>query len=949
MNTTRNLSIIKYIIVAILFSLCLSSAMAQRVELRVDASTPNGKIEVGQKFFIRVTVKNISQEPAPIRSAGGAQFLNWALSSTSSGMTSYNGHVTQSIENVYNAMFIAKTAGSYTFGPITVGNTKSNVVKYTIYEAGKAPNGGNGGQGSGASASDPDAQNGSPSADPTQGGPTFIGKGNDKLFLRASVSKTTAYEQEALVYTVKLYSTYGSIKFIGATEAPKFDGFVIEESDAISKQLVAENYGGRMYATAVIARYIIFPQMSGKLKIIGNTYTVSTDAQEYYHDPYFSMLTVRRPIQLNVSPNDLVIDVKALPAPRPANFSGGVGNFTISSNLKNTNPVANQAASITYTISGEGNLKYVHLPDLNVLYPDQLEVFTPTTDIQTNVGTSNVTGSVKFDYSFMPLEQGDFTIPPIELVYFNPTTGRYETTTAKGYNIKVGKGSESSKSQATLVFNSRLMKVDLSDSVSGRPYIRGFAYWLWYIIPTILLIIVSVMRRRYLVSRADIVGMKSRRAAKMAKRRLKKASAAMNAGKEDEFYDEILRAVWGYLSDKLRLPTSELSRDNVNQILEQRKLPEDDISRLLKLLDDAEFAKYSPASLRRPMTDIFNQATELLKMLEDAFVKMNKTETDDMNSGEENSVNNTESADAIVSTSNAPSDVASNTPSIKSDNETPDDQGKDKSSKGNIMAILLMLFSALSSFAISGASRVAEADSAYNKGDYEKAIAEYSALIKEYPSNPELLYNLGCAYYKSGNNGDARVALERAKRLDPSNSTITGNIDYIAARVEDANKAELMGKKGNVGVDNIGFFGRVHARISEDTSSNAWAGFAAMAFLLTILFAGIYLFVDNVRMRKTGFFCGIIFFVFSIIFIILSEMAASHIVSKDEAVITSFKADLIENPNVPDKIIGTPLNRGTKLQILETQLNTDGKIGWYKVKLNSTHIGWIKADDITII
>ncbi|MDE6805517.1 MAG: BatD family protein, partial [Muribaculaceae bacterium] len=159
--------------------------------------------------------------------------------------------------------------------------------------------------------------------------------------------------------------------------------------------------------------------MPGQLKIIGNKYTVSTDAEEYYHDPFFSRLTVRKPIQLNVTPNDLTVNVKALPSPRPANFSGGVGKFTISSNLASTDAVANQAASVSYLVTGEGNVKYVHLPDLNALYPDEIEVFSPTTDVKTTVGSTNVSGSVNFDYSFMPMEAGTFELPPVQLVYFN--------------------------------------------------------------------------------------------------------------------------------------------------------------------------------------------------------------------------------------------------------------------------------------------------------------------------------------------------------------------------------------------------------------------------------------------------------------------------------------------------------------------------------------------------
>ncbi|MDE6559069.1 MAG: BatD family protein, partial [Muribaculaceae bacterium] len=300
---------------------CSLNLSAQKVELSLQSGSGRGPIEIGEQFYVYVTLKNIDAEPVPIRNAGGAEVVYWTLRSSRSSVTSINGRMSQSVEKVYAATLIARKKGNYTIDPITVGGYKSNALKYSIVDAGSNPDSRRQAQSQPAVSGSSNDDSG---MDSSQGGesgaPTFIGKGNEQLFLRANVSKTTVYEQEALVYTVKLYTTYSSIKFIGATEAPKFDGFVIEESNAISNQLTFETYQGKQYATAVIARYIIFPQMSGKLRIIGNKYTVSTDANEYYHDPMFMTLTVRRPIQLNVSPNDLEVNVKPLPTPRPANL-----------------------------------------------------------------------------------------------------------------------------------------------------------------------------------------------------------------------------------------------------------------------------------------------------------------------------------------------------------------------------------------------------------------------------------------------------------------------------------------------------------------------------------------------------------------------------------------------------------------------------------------------------
>ena len=599
-----------------------SARGAEKVELRVESSSRTGEIAVGQQFYIKIIVNNINDGVMAPKQVNGAKILYFGQQSTSSSITTINGQTTQRIVNVYALTLKAEKAGKFSFGPVTVGGVKSNTVQYTIVQAGASSDPSYPASQQGAAQ---DAGSNGKGQGEDQDAPTFIGKGNDQLFLRASVSKSTAYEQEALVYTVKLYTTYGSIKFIGATDAPKFDGFVIEESNNVSNQLAYETYQGKTYATAVIARYIIFPQMSGQLKIIGNKYTVSTDAEEYYHDPFFSTLTVRRPIQLNVTPNDLVVNVKALPTPRPANFSGGVGKFMISSTLPSADIAAHQAGSISYTVTGEGNLKYVNLPDLNAIFPDEIEVFSPVTDVKSVVGSSNVSGSVKFDYSFMPVEPGKYTIPAVELVYFNPATGKYETSASRSYTLNVTQGVESSKSQATLTYNSQLLPVNLKDAKEARPYIRGFLYWLiWYILPVILLAGLLIGMRKYTDMMADVSGMRSRRAGKMARKRLKKCETCIKRNDEDLFYDEMLKAIWGYLKDKLGIPLSDLNRENVSQLLADHYIDDKMITSVVNLLDECEFAKYSPASSRRKMQEVYDDATDVLNNLEQGFAESKK-------------------------------------------------------------------------------------------------------------------------------------------------------------------------------------------------------------------------------------------------------------------------------------------------------------------------------------
>ncbi len=592
-------------------------AQAASVKLSVSPQRGKNQIDVGDIFYLTIYVSNVSEVPPKPQNITGAKLIYFDRTAEESGFSSINGVTSRSYAATYTATLRAVKEGSFTYGPVIVGGIKSNQVHYSIGKSMPRQN-----SASGAASSSVGADN-----DADNNKPKYIGKGDGNLFLRASVSSSNAYEQQALVYTVKLYTTYDAIKFIGATEAPKFDGFVIEESKDISSSLSFENYQGKTYATAVIARYIIFPQMTGSLKVSGNNYTIAVDRREYYHDSFFGNMSFSTPLQLNVSPNDLVVNVRELPSPKPADFSGAVGKFRLTSQLKSSQFKTNQAASIVYKLEGTGNIKYVQLPDLSALYPPELEIYTPTTTQNVSVGSSSVSGSVTFDYSFMPLEEGDFRIPDVRLVYFNPESGRYETSVAKGYEIHVGKGksSDGGDTRLRLKFDSKLQPVSTDDLVKEHvPMVYRWVYWLWYIIPLILLLFAVVSYRRYVSLHADMIDFNSRRADKIARRRLRKAVSAMKRDDADVFYDELLTALWGYLGDKLKMPTSELLRDNIKQVLTTRGISDEGIDMLIRIIDDAEFAKYSSASGGESLHNAYDRAVSVINSLENEFKKLPK-------------------------------------------------------------------------------------------------------------------------------------------------------------------------------------------------------------------------------------------------------------------------------------------------------------------------------------
>ena len=589
--------------------LAIPSICGASIKLSVSPQRGKNIIEVGDIFYLYITLTDINETPAK-PSLNGAKLIYFDRTSQQSSFSSVNGVTSQSFTYTYTATLRAEKEGTFKYGPVALGNQKSNQVTYTI---GKAS----------ASTGVPSSPSDTPQDTSDDDKPKYIGKGDANLFLRATVSESTVYEQQALVYTVKLYTTYDAIKFIGATSAPKFDGFVIEESPDISTSLSLETYQGKSYATAIIARYIIFPQMTGNLKITGNTYTISVDRREYFHDAFWGNMSFSTPLQLNVTPNDLVVNVKPLPQPKPADFSGGVGQFSISGELKNSEFKTNQAASIVYTIKGTGNLKYIQLPDLATIYPPEIEVYTPKTSQDVSVGSNSVTGSVSYDYSFMPLEEGSYRLPDVKLVYFNPVSGQYETSVARGFDINVGKGSVTKKSNRNnLHFISDLESVDINTLRHYRtPFVKSFVYWLWFLIPAVLLLLSYVIFRSYVSKHADMVSLNSKRADKMARKRMKKAFKALKANDYELFYDELLNSLWGYLGDKLKMPTSELMRDNVRQIMLQHSISEDLVNNFIHLIDEAEFAKYSSEKSHENMEKNYEDSIGMINKFEKEYKK----------------------------------------------------------------------------------------------------------------------------------------------------------------------------------------------------------------------------------------------------------------------------------------------------------------------------------------
>lgn len=270
--------------------------------------------------------------------------------------------------------------------------------------------------------------------------------------------------------------------------------------------------------------------------------------------------------------------------------------------------------------------------------------------------------------------------------------------------------------------------------------------------------------------------------------------------------------------------------------------------------------------------------------------------------------------------------------------------------KSNINHIFLLIILSLFPFSSFGLERLAEADSAYNRKEYQKAITLYRTVLEEKGYNAPMLFNMGNAHYELGDYGRAMVCYLRARKLDPSIKELNSNLKYLRSRVEDANKAEQRGKRLKVTPDEQGFFQSLYRAIAQDTSSDVWAWWGAGFFILFVGCVALYIFTRNVMVRKIGFFGGFLSLGVSFLLVLFAILGARSQSNNEEGVLLAFKAVLQTEPTAKDgEAHGPVLTRGTVVRIVSEESNAEGMVTWYKIRLNSDYIGWVRAEDVEII
>ena len=456
------------------------------------------------------------------------------------------------------------------------------------------------------------------------------GKITDKeLFMMASASKTKVYEQEAILLTYKVYTQVNLTELRG--DIPDLKGFHTQEVELPNqKTFTLEHYNGRNYNTTIWRQLVLFPQQTDKIEIPSVTFEGTISQRIASADPFDAFFNGGNVIniQKNLVTPKLVIDVKELPAGKPSNFSGGVGEFTISSSINTQELKTNDAVTIKLVISGTGNMKLINTPEVN--FPQDFEIYDPKVDNKFNLTRNGLSGNKVIEYLAIPRHAGNYTIPPIEFSYFDLKSQSYKTLKTDAYTLNVAKGEGNSEQVVANFISKEDLKVlgqdiryiktgDTNLTRKDDYFFGSMSYWMWYIIPLALFIAWMVIYRKQALENANVAKVRTKKANKVATKRMKNAGKLLAEKKTEAFYDEVLKALWGYISDKLSMPVSQLSKDNIEGKLQQHQVADELVKEFIDILNDCEFARYAPGSQDEKMDKIYSSAIEVISKMENSI------------------------------------------------------------------------------------------------------------------------------------------------------------------------------------------------------------------------------------------------------------------------------------------------------------------------------------------
>ena len=592
----------------------ISTAVLQSQDVRVTVECPR-IVRVGEPFQMAVQVNADATNPKLPEMSAFTVLSNRGRSSSSS-VSIVNGQVSRSMQVTFNYIVQANVEGTQEIGPVEVTADRKTYQSAPVtvqVVAGNATAQPQQGAGTGPGAQSNNSQ--SPTDD-------------REVFVEVLTDRRQVYQGEYLTATVKLFSRL-QVSTINNIEFPTFDGFFKQELETPPiTQLNREQHNGVEYLTGVLRNYVLFPQRSGTLTIspskmeVGINQRVQSRTRSLFDDLFGgSVQTIPR----EATSRPVNITVLPLPEGRPASFSGGVGQMRFEATINKTEVKANDPVTMKVTVSGNGNMRFVDAPRIN--FPPDFEVYDPK--ISTNLNALTTAGSKTFEYLIIPRHGGTYKIPAIEFSYFDPQARQYKTLHSDEYTLTVERSEEqpgnviSGITREDVKFLGKDIRYIKTGKMNlhqaGEHFFGTWMFWMWYFVPLVVFTVIVYLRRKYIRKYANVALVKNRKANRYAAKRLKKARTFMNSGQKEQFYEELSRALWGYLGDKLSIPVAELSKDNARAAMEQHRVDVALNEEFTSVIDDCEFARYAPVAAGVEMNTLYGRAVEVINKMQRAI------------------------------------------------------------------------------------------------------------------------------------------------------------------------------------------------------------------------------------------------------------------------------------------------------------------------------------------
>lgn len=870
MNMKKLFCIVAFLLTAIF------QMSAQNV-IRVEAPDV---VAVNEQFNVTFIIEG-EKSPSDFQWSSGDDFqLVWGpQKGSSSSIQIINGKRSSSHQTTFTYILIPKATGTFQLPAATallsgdrISSTQASIQVVS----------------DGASSSQSSGQKGGKSSGGGQTSSTGSGEiSSNDLFMRLSLSRTEVVIGEPITATLKIYQRANVVGFENA-KFPTFNGFWSQETYVPNNiEFKRESLDDKIYNTAVLRTYVLIPQQSGTITIdpaelvcLVNIRTAPSTSNSLF-DSFFQ--DEYRTIRKRVTTPAVKVKVNPLPAGQPASFGGGVGNFGISARLTTDNLKTHDAASLIITVSGRGNVALLEEPKVN--FPPDFEVYDTKTTENTDKSNGGTSGSKSFEYPFIPRSHGDFTIDPVEYSYYDVNAGKYVTLRTEPLHVKVAKGKGGDSTPVTTV-NSGVERKDvksLADDIrfifTGKPGLSGSgsffvgSVFFWILLALMILGATSVYLafRKVAAMRADVAGTKNRRATKMAQKRLKLAGEYLDKNLYTAFYEELHKALIGFVSDKLNMDMSEISKDNIASALTEGGVSEEQTKAFTDLLDACEFARYSPDGGNEAMRSHYDAALKVISSIDSGL----KT------------------------------------------------GGKSLRKVVTVVTLLLSLGASMNIQAKDLDSLWTAGVQAYTDGKFSDASAAWTSIEESGQKSAKLYYNLGNAWFKQGNYPKAILNYERALRLDPSYSDARYNLEFTSNFVQD--KIEPVPEF---------ILKSVARKVCYVMGSNAWAVIFLVLLAAALVMGLLFLLGSSVGKRRAGFYCGIVLLLLSAGALSFSIWQKSDSVKTDTAIVMSPVSSVKSSPSSGSSKDLFVIHEGTKVTILDEVGSwknialADGRQGW---------------------